>query len=393
MTEREIYLDNSATTRICPEALEKYIAVAQDNYGNPSSRHKRGMLAEAEMRRARENLLAALGAKEGHILFTAGGTEANNLAILGRAHAKARFQGGRLITTAGEHSSVSHTLAALEAEGFSVFALPTRGGVLDLAALLPLLDKKTVLVSMMAVNNETGALYDLKAAADLVHRSCPDALFHVDATQAFMKFPFTPRSLGADMITLSSHKIEGPKGMGALWISDAVLKSRGLSPLVFGGGQEEGLLSGTENVPGAAAFGEAAKVYAAHLTERSNRMRALRDYLLNGIAADPFLSKAVSPNLPTGKCAPHILSLTVKGLKSETVLNDLSGRGIYVSSGSACSSHDKKISSALLAFGKSEEEADSTIRISLSFRNTEEELDLFLAALTDVCKTRAKKTR
>lgn len=393
MTENEIYLDNSATTRICPEALEKYIAVSRENYGNPSSRHRRGMMAEAEMRQARKNLLAALGAKEGRILFTAGGTEANNLAICGRAHAKERFRGGNLITSAGEHSSVARTLEALRAEGFSVAAVPTAGGVLDIAALASLLTPNTVLVSVMAVNNETGALYDSKAAADLVHRLCPEALFHVDATQSFMKVPFTPKSLGADMITLSSHKIEGPKGMGALWVSDRILQSHGLSPLIFGGGQEAGLLSGTENVPGAAAFGEAARVYAAHLTERGARMRALRDYLLRGLADASFPAGAVSPNLPAGACAPHILSLTVNGMKSETVLNDLSGRGIYVSSGSACSSHDKKLSSALLAFGKSEGEADSTIRISLSFRNTEAELDAFLAALADICRTRAKKSR
>lgn len=390
---QEIYLDNSATTKICPEALEVYVNVSQENYGNPSSRHRRGMMAEQAMKKARAQLLKALGTKEGQIIFTAGGTEANNLAILGRAHAKDRFLGGRLITTAGEHSSVYDTFLALEHEGFHVDSVSTIGGVLNLFALKKMLDKRVMLVSMMGVNNETGALYDIKTAADLVHRVCPEGLVHVDATQSFMKIPFTPKSLGADMITLSSHKIEGPKGMGALWVSDSVIRSHGLSTLIHGGGQELGLLSGTENVPGAAAFGEAASVYAAHFAERTARMWELKNYLLQKLSSDPVLSEQVVPNLPKIAAAPHILSLTVSGMKSETVLNDLSGQGIYVSSGSACSTHNNHLSTALLAFGKAPEEADSTIRISLSFRNTEEELDIFLEALRQICLTRAKKTR
>ncbi len=384
---KEIYFDNSATTRISEEALAEYIRVSTDVYGNPSSRHRLGFLAEEVLTEARRKILSSLGAKDGKIIFTSGGTEGNNLAILGRAHAKSRFKGGRVITTAGEHSSVSHTLASLRAEGFDTTEIPTRDGLFDFEAFMTALTPKTVLVSVMAVNNETGALYPLKKISDMLHRVCPEALFHVDATQSYMKVPFTPKSIGADMITLSSHKIEGPKGVGALWISDAVLRAKGLSPLLIGGGQEEGLRSGTENVPGAAAFAKAAEVYSASFAQRREKVSALRLYLIERLST----LEGVSLNLPKGECAPHILSVTVGGMKSETVLNDLSGKGIYVSSGSACSSHDAHLSSALLAFGKTADEADSTVRVSLSYRNTVQEADAFVEALSETLRTRAKK--
>ncbi|MBO5653328.1 MAG: aminotransferase class V-fold PLP-dependent enzyme, partial [Clostridia bacterium] len=196
--------------------------------------------------------------------------------------------------------------------------------------------------------------------------------------------------LGADLITISSHKIMGPKGVGALYVSDAVVKNRGLAPMLVGGGQEDGLRSGTENLPGACAFGEAARVYRAAIGERTAHMRELGDYLLSRLATDASLS-GVTANLPMGERAPHILSLTVGGMKSETVLNDLSGKGIYVSAGSACSSHDAHLSEALLAFGKSPDEADSTVRVSFSHLNTKDEVDALLDALAETVATRAKK--
>ncbi|MCQ2385383.1 MAG: aminotransferase class V-fold PLP-dependent enzyme, partial [Clostridia bacterium] len=236
-------------------------------------------------------------------------------------------------------------------------------------------------------NNETGAKYQVKEAADIIHRASPDGAVHLDATQSYMKFPFSVSSVGADMITVSSHKIEGPKGVGALYVGAGLLKSKGLSPIVFGGGQEDGLRSGTENVPGIGAFAEAARVYYNALPQRYQAVSALREYLVEKVSA----VCGIEVNLPSGDFAPHIVSLTVRGMKSETVLNDLSGRKICVSAGSACSSHDKRLSSALLAFGKTPDEADSTIRVSLSFRNTKEELDTFVAALVDVIRVRAKK--
>ncbi len=390
--QKEIYLDNSATTPICQEALETYVRVSRENYGNPSSRHRRGQMAENALREAASTLLSAMDAKGGTLLFTSGGTESNNLALLGRAHAKERYRrGGRILTTAGEHSSVENTLRALEREGFTVVRIPTRDGLLDMDALVREATRDTVLVSMMTVNNETGAAYPLAAVSALLRRACPEAILHADATQSFMKLPLSPTRLGADLITVSSHKIEGPKGVGALWVSDAVIKNRGLSPIVYGGGQGGGLRSGTENLPGICAFAEAARVGKAQLAARCARLSALRAYLLDQISASPLLSSGITPNLPQGEYAPHILSLTLGGFKSEVVLNDLSGRGIYVSSGSACSSHEKSLSTALLAFGKSEAEADATIRVSLSYRNTEEELDKLTEALSEILTSRVHR--
>lgn len=388
---KEIYFDNSATTRICPEALAVYNRVSEENYGNPSSRHHRGKMAADALRAAKSELLAALGARNGRIIFTSGGTEGNNLAIFGRAYAKERYaRGGKIITTAGEHASVDLPLSYLQKQGFTVAYIPTKNGELDMTALERELTKEVVLVTMMAVNNETGAVYPLRQVSDRMKRVCPDAVLHVDATQSFMKLPFTPASLGADLITVSSHKIMGPKGVGALYVSDAVVKNRGLVPLLVGGGQEDGLRSGTENLPGACAFGEAARVCRAAFAERIAHMRELGDHLLSRLSTDERLA-GVTPNLPQGERAPHIISLTVKGLKSETVLNDLSGKGIYVSAGSACSSHDAHLSEALLAFGKSPDEADSTVRVSFSHLNTKDEVDALLDALAETVATRAKK--
>ena len=285
---------------------------------------------------------------------------------------------------------MSLPLSHLEKQGFHVVYIPTRGGVLDMDALARELTPDVILVTMMAVNNETGAVYPLRAVSGMMKRACPDAVLHVDATQSFLKIPFTPAAIGADLITLSSHKIMGPKGVGALYVSDAVVKNRGLAPVAIGGGQEDGLRSGTENLPGACAFAEAARVYKASFAARISHVRDLREYLLRTLAERETL-RDVTPNLPAGECAPHIVSLAVRGMKSETVLNDLSGRGIYVSSGSACSSHDSRLSEALLAFGKTADEADSSIRVSFSHLNTRDEVDAFLSALAEIVSTRAKK--
>lgn len=388
---KEIYFDNSATTVPSDEVLSVYLREAKENYGNPSSRHARGQAAQAAMTEARKTILSALGAKGGRLVFTAGGTEANNLALFGRAYAKERFaRGSRIITTRGEHASVSLPLRALEKAGFEIVALPTLGGVLPMEAVMNALTPKTVLISLMAVNNETGAVYPTATTASLMRRVCPDGVLHVDATQAFMKIPMTPASLGADMITISSHKIEGPKGTGALWVSDALLKNRGLSPLLLGGGQEEGLRAGTENMPAVCAFAEAARIAKESFDTRIHRILDVREHLLSALAHHPVLCEAVTVNLPKEGYAPHILSLTVNGFKSETVQNDLSSRGIYVSSGSACASHARNLSEALLAFGKTESETDATIRLSFSHRNEPEEADAFVSALAEIVTTRAR---
>ena len=390
---REIYLDNSATTKISDASLKKYNEVSLLQYGNPSSLHKLGFNAEREINFARDALLASVGAKDSHVIFTSSGSEANNLAILGRAFAKERYKrGAKIITTLGEHASVSLPVLHLKSLGFKVAEIPTTNGKIDTGALISEMTPDVILVSVMMVNNETGALYDVCAIADVMRKNSPEALLHVDATQSYMKVKFTKRSIKADMITLSSHKIEGPKGVGALVIDDKIIKSRGLSPLILGGGQEYGLRSGTENVPGIAAFGAAISKNLASLSENIEKLESLRSYLIEKISTSPDLSgiKITNPE----SHAPHILNITMPNIKSETVLHYLSSLGIYVSSGSACSSNSQgHTSSALLAYGKTESEADSSIRISFSKNNTREELDALVEALSLAIKNLAKIKR
>ena len=372
-----IYLDNSATTKISKRALEKYIEISEGCFGNPSSLHKAGHDAELILKAARAELLSAVGQRDGSVIFTASGSEANNLAIIGRALSKKRYRGARIITTDSEHASINEPLKYLSELGFEIVKISTRGGKIDLSELEGAMNERVILVSVMLVNNETGALYDTAEVGRIMREKAPEAILHVDATQGFLKLPFTKKSIGADLITVSSHKIHGPKGIGALIVDKQVTVSRGISPIIFGGGQEMGLRSGTENVPAIAAFAEAVKEGRANLNERFEHISALRDKLVSIIAQEPALSQ-ISPTLPE-KHAPHILNITVPAIKSETLLHYLSSEGIFVSSGSACSSNSHALSSALIAYGRSEKEADSSIRISFSHENCEDDV----RALTD----------
>ena len=377
--DRFIYLDNSATTEISEGALNKYVEVSRSVWGNPSSLHSFGLMAEREIDSARKIILDSLGAGfDSEVIFTSSGSEANNLAIVGRALSKDRYRrGAKIITTLGEHASVSEPIKRAESLGLKVAYIPTKDGKLDTGALLSELTPDVVLVSIMMVNNETGALYDVAAVEKMIKSRCPEAYLHVDATQSYMKVAFTKKSIGADMITISSHKIEGPKGVGALVIDKRIFKDRGLSPIILGGGQEEGLRSGTENVPGIAAFGEAVRLSLASRGENIARTEELRSYLIEKFASDEALAE-ISVTDP--EChAPHILNVTLPKIKSETMLHYLSSEGIFVSSGSACSSNSQHLSSALIAYGRSEKEADSSIRISFSHENCEDDV----RALTD----------
>ena len=377
---RQIYLDNSATTPICEEALKKYIELSRGSFGNPSSLHALGFSATKVLNEARQITADSVGAKGATVIFTASGSEANNLAITGRAYSKERFKrGAKIITTEGEHASVDAPLELLKSCGFKVVKIPTVGGKLDTGALISEMTPDVVLVSMMMVNNETGALYDLKTVSDIMKARAPMAYLHIDATQSYMKVPFTLSSLGADMVTLSSHKIEGPKGVGALVVSQRVIKEKGIVPLVLGGGQEAGFRSGTENVPGIAAFAEAIRAAKPHILTRAEYMNTLREELIMAIEGDSELSE-ISVTKPE-RHAPHILNITLPKIKSETMLHYLSGEGIYISSGSACSSNGTHASSALLAYGRTASEADSSIRISFSYRNTKEDVDELCRAL------------
>lgn len=374
------YLDNSATTPLCSEARTA-MEEAMDCFGNPSSLHTAGQAAHRLLERARGQVAGVLGVARpspGELIFTASGTEASNTALLGTMLSGKRLAGRQIITTDCEHPSVENVLCRLESEGFSVVRIGTRGGVLDTEAALSALETPTALVSLMLVNNETGARFDVETVFRAAKAKDPATLTHCDAVQGLLKVPFTARSLGADMITLSGHKIHGPKGVGALYVAPALIKARALRPYLIGGGQEAGLRSGTENMIGICGFGAAAARGREHVTADIERMRTLRDGILSRLA-----DSEIKCNRPSGAEAPHILSLTLPDIKSQTMLNYLSDRGIYVSSGSACSAHGGKTSRSLLAFGLTPHEADCTLRISLSPFNTEEDTTALVGALLE----------
>ena len=380
----DIYFDNSATTALSAEARRK-MAEAMDCYGNPSSLHKYGVDAGKLLREARESILLALGVRSttmGALVFTSCGTEATNLALIGSAHAKARRTANKIVITDSEHPSVENTARELEKDGFEIVRVPTKGGMLDEEFLSQVLDKNVFLISLMLVNNETGARYAVEKAFRLAKTRNPDVITHCDAVQGFLKCKFTPMSLGADLITLSAHKIHGPKGVGALYIDKKLLTKRAIVTTMPGGGQENGLRSGTENMIGIAGFGAAAKAGAQTFNEDLAHLTALREYAIERLSA-----LEVRINRPMGETAPHIINLTLPDIRSETMLHFLSSKGIYVSAGSACSSHDALPSSALLAFGISAEEAGHSIRVSFAHTNTTEEIDRFTESLDEGLRT------
>jgi len=379
---KEIYLDNSATTALSFVAREKMLQ-AMELYGNPSSLHAAGQAAHELVEEARRAILTSLGFRTvsgaGQLFFTSCGSEADNLAILGTAYAKARRRGGFVVTTDSEHPGVARAMDALEKDGFHVLRIPTKGGVLDWARYAEALSKRPFLVSMMAVNNETGACYDIKRAFAMAKAADADVVTHTDAVQAYLKCRLSPPQLSADLVTLSAHKIHAPKGVGALYVSPAVLKRRDLVPTLLGGGQESGFRSGTENVIGIAAFGAAAADGYARLAERTSHMLALRKYAEERLSTLP-----VRLHIPSGERAPHVINFALPDIKSETAVHALSSRGIYLSGGSACSSHAKSISPSLLAFGIPEAEAECSLRVSLSHENTTEDIDALIVALEDI---------
>ena len=381
MTEkREIYLDNSATTPLT-ERVKAAMREAMEVYGNPSSLHPVGQAAHRLLEDARRHVMQSLGvrpmsADAGKLFFTAGGTEADNLAILGTAYAKPRRRGGRIVTTDSEHAGVEKTLQTLEADGFEVVRISTRDGVLDMEQYEKALTPSTFLVTMMMVNNETGALYDVTRAFSRAKALRPDIVTHTDAVQGYLKCRFTPRAIKADLVTVSSHKIHGPKGVGALYVSPDAIKRRDLSPTVHGGGQEEGFRSGTENLIGIAGFGAAAEEGTASLAADLAHLTDLRDYTCGRLAELPVLL-----NLPAGDRAPHIVNVTIPDIRSETVLHALSTDGICVSNGAACSSHGQKTHSPLIAFGRTQAQMESSIRISFGRQNTREDVDALISSL------------
>ena len=367
----EIYLDNAATTRVCPEAAEMALRVMTENYGNPGSTHRKGRQAREVLNAARHQIALALGAKDGEITFTSGGSESDNWAIRGAAESLGR-KGGHIITGATEHEAVHRPLEALERQGFSVTTLsPDASGAVSPEAVRAALRPDTILVTLMLVNNETGAVTDIAGVSRVLRESGSRALLHTDAVQGFLKIPFTARELGADLISLSGHKIHAPKGIGALYIRSGVK----LPPMILGGGQENGLRSGTEPMPEIAAFGEAVRLARLAMPEAAERMSALRAYCAEEI------TRAIPEAVVLGGGAPHVLSLSLPGYRSEVLMNYMEAREIYVSKSSAC--RRGKRSHVLEAMGVPDRVIDGALRISFSRYTTREECEGFVRALLD----------
>ncbi|MCR5651618.1 MAG: cysteine desulfurase [Lachnospiraceae bacterium] len=361
----ECYLDNSATTAVDEEAAAKIEKLMTEGYGNPSSLHNIGFEAERELDAARKDLAKILKCREREIVFTSGGSESNNQALTGSFLANTRRE-KHIITTAIEHPSVSEPAEFLKSRGCRVDYLGVdKNGHIDPEELKDLLTPDTLLVSIMHVNNETGAVQPIKEAGKIIKEISPGCLFHVDDVQGFGKLRLIPKEAGVDLLSVSAHKLHGPKGTGILYVRTGVR----LSPLIFGGGQQSGMRSGTENVPGIAGMALSAKKLYQNIDENYGKYRRMRDLFLKGIGE----TEGISVN---GGDAPYIISLTVNGVRSEVLLHALEQNGIYVSAGSACSSNKKNsVSKTLTAMGLSEKEAGSTIRISLSCKNTEEEME------------------
>lgn len=387
-----IYLDNSATTKPSDASLSKMREALSVSWGNPSSMHRAGSSARRLLDEARNTVGLSLGIRrpaDGTVIFTSGGSEANSLAVFGSVYAKKHPEHagsrGKIFVSSGEHSSIEAAAKRLEADGFEVLRIPTKRGRLDIDFLRKNADGSTVLMAVMLVNNETGALYDVKSAADVVRAAAPRAFVHCDAVQAYLKCSLAPKSLGVDSLSVSAHKVFAPKGVGALYVSAEVLRAKRLVPIISGGGQEGGLRSGTENIPGIAAFGAAVREGMSELDARAGAVRALR------LRLEEQLAPLVRLNIPE-KYIPNILNITLPDIKSETMLNYLSAKGICVSAGSACSSHSPGISRALTAFGLPAREADCSLRISISHMNTSDEIDMFTKALGEGIKRLARIT-
>lgn len=383
----EVYLDNSATTR-CYDCVRELVGkVMCEDYGNPSSMHKKGVDAEKYVKESKETFAKLLKVQEKEIFFTSGGTESDNLALIGCARANRRA-GNHLITTTIEHPAILNTMQYLEREeGFRVTYLPVdRAGRVRLDALKNALCRETILVSIMHVNNEVGSVQPIEEAVQIVKSYNRNILFHVDAVQGFGKYRIYPKRIGVDLMSISGHKIHGPKGIGVLYISEKVK----IKPIVFGGEQQKNIRSGTENVPGIAGIGLAAKEIYRDFDEKIAKMRELKNYFIQGIQG---IERTMIHGFADETSAPHIVSVGFAGIRSEVLLHTLESKGIYVSAGSACASNHPAISGVLRGIGARQEFLDSTLRFSFSEFTTKEEIDYTLETLYNCVPTLRKYTR
>lgn len=373
----EAYFDNSATTRVFDSVRDIVVKTMTEDYGNPSAKHRKGMEAERYVRQAAADIAKTLKVRDKEILFTSGGTESNNMALIGTAMANQRA-GKHIISTRIEHASVYNPLAYLEQQGFEVTYLSVDSqGHISLEELEAAIRPDTILVSIMYVNNEVGAIEPVEQIASLIHGKNPAILFHVDAIQAYGKLTIRPKKQGIDLLSVSAHKIHGPKGVGFLYIDEKVK----IRPLLYGGGQQKDMRSGTENVPGIAGMGRAAReIYTDH-QQKVEYITGLKDYMTDRMASLP----GVTVNSRKGmESAPQIVSASFQGVRSEVLLHALEDKGIYVSSGSACSSNHPAISGTLKAIGVRQELLDSTLRFSFGVFNTREEIDYCMEVLEEL---------
>ena len=382
----EVYLDNSATTRCSERAKDLMVKVLMEDYGNPSSLHMKGVEAENYIKEAKKKIAKTLKVDEKEILFTSGGTESNNTALIGAALANKRA-GNHIITTSIEHASVSAVTGYLEELGFRVTYLKVDAdGIISLDELREAVCEDTILVSMMMVNNEIGAVEPIEEAIKVIKEKNPNTLVHVDAIQAYGKYRIFPKKLGIDMLSVSGHKIHAPKGTGFLFIKD---KTK-VKPLIYGGGQQKGMRSGTENVPGVAALGEAAEEIYENFEEKIDPLYQIKQRFVEGV----LKIEGVSVNGKTGRdSAPQIVSVSIDGVRSEVMLHTLEDRKIYVSAGSACSSNKSSVSHTLTNIGLKGSLLDSTIRFSFSVHTTEEEIDYALEVMNEVVPKLRRYTR
>lgn len=382
----EVYLDNSATTRCFDEVAALMTRIMCEDYGNPSSLHRKGVEAEKYIRYAKEVIAKNLKVNEKEIIFTSGGTESDNLALRGCAYANCR-SGRHLITTQIEHPAILQTMKHLEEEGFKVSYLPVDSkGCIRLEDLERAITGETILVSIMHTNNEVGSLQPIEEAGALIKRMNPRILFHVDAVQGYGKFRIYPKKMKIDLLSVSGHKIHGPKGIGFLYIDEKVK----IKPILFGGGQQGGTRSGTENVPGVAGLAKAVEMIYQNLDEEVERLYELKRIFVEGVRK---IDDVIVNGHPDETGAPHVVSVSIRGVRSEVLLHALEDKGIYVSAGSACSAHKPQPSATLQAMGVDQELLGSTIRFSFSVFTTMEEVGYTLQAMYDIIPMLRKYTR
>lgn len=382
----EVYLDNSATTKCLPEVAALMTRIMCDEYGNPSSLHKKGVESEKYVRYAKEVIAKCMKVQEKEILFTSGGTESDNIALIGGAYANYRA-GRHIITTRIEHPAVLQTCAYLEEQGFAVTYLPVNAkGVVSLADLERAMTKNTILVSIMHTNNEVGAVQPIEQAGELIKRMNPNTLFHVDAVQGFGKCRIYPKRMHVDLLSVSAHKIHGPKGVGFLYINE---KAK-VRPIIFGGGQQKGMRSGTENVPGIAGMAKAIEEIFTDFDEKMEYLYSIKERFVKGVSA----LEGIRLNGPVGRDgAPHVVSVSLQGVRSEVMLHALEDKGIYVSAGSACSSNKPSVSATLKAIGVEKQYLDATLRFSFSLYTTEAEIDYTVKCLSELLPVLRRYTR